>query len=71
MSFFCPHFDQVTDACAKLKCECIPGRPGCVLRGKVAFLVPAEERVKARAKKTRSGGGASAQDVDGADRRQR
>jgi hypothetical protein len=53
MSFFCPHFDQVTEGCAKLKCECIPGRPGCVLRGKVQFLVPAEERVKRRGGRTR------------------
>jgi len=49
MSFFCPHFDQPTDRCLKLKLECVPGRPGCVLRGKVAFAVPAEERVKKRA----------------------
>ena len=51
MSFFCPHFDQAKDACQKLKCECVPGRPGCVLRGKVAFLVPAEERLNTRGRK--------------------
>ena len=51
MSFFCPHFDQVKDSCVKLNAECIPGRPGCVLRGKVTFLVPADERVKKRGAK--------------------
>lgn len=49
MSFFCPHFDQPADACRKLKLECVPGRPGCVLHGKVAFATPAEDRVKKRA----------------------
>ena len=51
MSFFCPHFDQTKDFCVKLNAECIPGRPGCVLRGKVTFLVPADERVKKRGRK--------------------
>ena len=46
MSFFCPHFDQATEACAKLRCECVPGRPGCVLAGKVQFLKPAAERAR-------------------------
>ncbi len=54
MSFFCPHFDQATEQCVKLKCECIPGRPGCVLRGKVAFMVPAEERVARRSPKKKT-----------------
>lgn len=54
MSFFCPHFDQVTDGCLKLKLECVPGRPGCVLRGKVEFLVQPEERVHARSRRARS-----------------
>jgi len=48
MSFFCPHFEMEGDRCAKLKVECVPGRPGCVLRGKVEFLVPAEDRLRAR-----------------------
>ena len=49
MSFFCGHFDQQTDQCLKLKLECVPGRPGCVLRGKVTFMTPPEERVAKRA----------------------
>lgn len=48
MSFFCGHFDQQTDQCLKLKLECVPGRPGCVLRGKVTFMTPPEERVAKR-----------------------
>lgn len=43
-SFSCPHIVQY--ACSRLKTECVPGRAGCVLRGKVLFLVPAEERVR-------------------------
>lgn len=31
----CPH--QIGENCTRLKCECRPGRPGCVLRGKVVF----------------------------------
>lgn len=48
MSFFCGHFDQQTDQCLKLKLECVPGRRGCVLRGKVKFLVDPDERVAQR-----------------------
>ncbi|HMP74104.1 MAG TPA: hypothetical protein PKE55_12650 [Kiritimatiellia bacterium] len=48
MSFFCPHFDEPSEGCAKLKTECVPGRPGCVLRGKVAFAVPVEQRLASR-----------------------
>jgi len=48
MSFFCPHFQMEGDRCAKLNAECVPGRPGCVLRGKVDFATPAEERLKQR-----------------------
>lgn len=43
-SFSCPHI--VHYECSRLKTECVPGRAGCVLRGKVHFLVPAEERVR-------------------------
>lgn len=45
MSFFCPHFDQETNGCTRLKVECVPGRRGCVLRGKVQFLTDPDERV--------------------------
>ncbi len=37
MSFSCRNYDFDHENCAKLKTECIPGRPGCVLVGKVKF----------------------------------
>ena len=37
MTFSCKNFDFNLDNCRKLKTECIPGRPGCVLEGKVKF----------------------------------
>lgn len=35
MTFSCKNYDLDGDRCNKLKSECIPGRPGCVLEGKV------------------------------------
>jgi len=37
MTFSCKNFDFNAEKCLKLKAECIPGRPGCVLKGKVNF----------------------------------
>ena len=48
MSFYCPHFDQPSDKCLRLRCLCVPGRRGCVLRGKVRFLIDPDERVRER-----------------------
>ena len=36
----CPHQDG--ELCVRLKCECRPGRPGCVLKGKVVFATDDE-----------------------------
>ena len=47
-SFTCQHFDAANDYCVLLKTDCVPGRNGCVLRGKSKFAVPAEERVRLR-----------------------
>jgi hypothetical protein len=44
MSFFCAHLDHPSEQCLKLKVECVPGRRGCVLRGKVTFLEDPDER---------------------------
>jgi len=35
MSFSCKNYDYNDDKCLMLKQECIPGRPGCVLEGRV------------------------------------
>jgi hypothetical protein len=48
MSFFCPHFDAKADLCMRINVECVPGRPGCVLVGKVTFMESAAARVKKR-----------------------
>ncbi len=52
-SFTCPHFDLANDWCLLLKTDCVPGRKGCVLRGKVNFLIPAEERVRLKEEQKR------------------
>ena len=54
MTFSCPHYDIDKDKCWRLKTECVPGRPGCVMRTKNSrFAVPAEERVAAAREETR------------------
>jgi hypothetical protein len=52
MSFACPHFDVARDACLRLKTDCVPGRPGCVLAGAV-FAVPVEQRIREREEENR------------------
>jgi len=52
-SFSCPHFDLASDSCLLLRKDCVPGRSGCVLRGKTRFIVPAEERVRAKEEEKR------------------
>ena len=47
-SFSCPHFDCCTDECRRVKAECVPGRPGCVLCKNSVFAVPWEERLAAK-----------------------
>lgn len=44
-SFSCSHFDQ-KEFCFLLHKECLPGRKGCVLKGKVKFINSIEERMK-------------------------
>jgi hypothetical protein len=46
MTFSCKNFDFNTEDCLKLNSECIPGRPGCVLIGKVKFSEDIEKRLK-------------------------
>jgi hypothetical protein len=61
-SFSCPHFDMDRDFCMKVRADCVPGRPGCVLRHNSVFAVPAEERIRARAD---AGAAADARDPQG------
>jgi hypothetical protein len=46
MTFSCKNFDFNSENCVKLKTECIPGRPGCVLVGKVKFSEDIEKRLQ-------------------------
>lgn len=46
MTFYCKNFDCNLSICNKLHGECIPGRPGCVLEGKVKFSETIEARLK-------------------------
>ncbi len=46
MTFYCKNFDCNLSICNKLHGECIPGRPGCVLEGKVKFSESIEERLQ-------------------------
>jgi tryptophanyl-tRNA synthetase len=45
MTFSCSNYEFGTDTCAKLKTDCIPGRPGCVLEGKVKLSEVLEKRL--------------------------
>lgn len=53
MTFSCKNFDFDTDSCRKLHSECIPGRPGCVLEGKVKFSESIQERLHTLEEETR------------------
>ncbi|MCX7875149.1 MAG: hypothetical protein N2321_03160 [Melioribacteraceae bacterium] len=44
-SFTCTHFDQ-KENCILLKTKCLPGRKGCILKGKVEFFIPIEKRIE-------------------------
>ncbi|MBW2502720.1 MAG: hypothetical protein JRD39_07235 [Deltaproteobacteria bacterium] len=46
MTFSCKNFDFNTENCIKLQTDCVPGRPGCVLIGKVKFSENIEEKLK-------------------------
>lgn len=58
MTFSCKNYDYNEDKCLKLNVECVPGRRGCVLEGKVRVSEDLEKRLaeladKPRARKTR------------------
>ena len=49
MTFSCPHFDMERDHCNRVRDDCVPGRPGCVLPKTCVFAIPVEERLRRRA----------------------
>jgi len=52
MTFSCKNFDFNTEDCLKLKTNCIMGRPGCLLEGKVAFSEEIQKKLKALEEKS-------------------
>ena len=48
-SFSCPNFQMERDYCMKLRTDCVPGRPGCVLSKNSVFAVPVEQRIREKA----------------------
>ncbi len=55
MSFSCKNYDYNDDKCLMLKQDCIPGRPGCVLEGRVALSEALTARIKELEQKKISG----------------
>jgi hypothetical protein len=45
-SFSCQFIDKNETFCVRLKTDCVPGRPGCVLKGRFIFAIPANKRVE-------------------------
>jgi hypothetical protein len=45
MTFACRNYDLNQDRCRKLNDDCIPGRRGCVLEGKVKLSEEIESRL--------------------------
>ena len=46
MTFSCKNFDFNTNGCLKLKTDCIIGRPGCILEGRVVLSEEIEKKLK-------------------------
>ena len=46
MTFSCKNFDFNTNDCLKLKTDCIIGRPGCILEGRVVLSEEIEKKLK-------------------------
>lgn len=46
MTFHCKNYDINNDRCKKLKGECVPGRKGCVLEGRVVVSEELEAKIR-------------------------
>ena len=46
MTFHCKNYNINKDLCKKLKGECVPGRKGCVLEGRVVVSEELEKKIK-------------------------
>lgn len=54
MTFSCPHFQMEDDFCMKIQTDCVPGRPGCVLRHNSVLAIPARQRLKEKEQEKRA-----------------
>ena len=45
MTFYCKNLDMNNDQCMKLHSQCIMGRPGCVLEGRVAISEELQKKI--------------------------
>jgi len=46
MSFACRYHNFDDNTCNRLKNDCIPGRPGCVLEGRIVISEELEKKLK-------------------------
>ena len=46
MSFSCRNYNYNNGKCEKLKCDCLPGRRGCVLAGRVVVSEELEKKLQ-------------------------
>ena len=53
MSFSCPHFCPDEEHGLRLKTDCVPGRPGCVLGRETVFATPVAERIRLKEEERR------------------
>ena len=54
-SFSCQYIDSKESYCLRLKKDCVPGRQGCVLKGRFVFAMPAQKRIEENEKLKTSG----------------
>lgn len=45
-SFTCPHLRMEDNYCQRLKTDCVPGRPGCILPDDTTFETSWQERLE-------------------------
>ena len=55
MTFHCQNYDINSDQCKKLKGECLPGRKGCVLYGRMALSEELVRKIKDLEEKLKRG----------------
>jgi len=54
MSFACRHHNFNTNKCNMLLAECVPGRRGCVLEGRITISEELEKKLRKLSKSNKS-----------------